>query len=192
WLSRRHGFGANEGAEARPPFWRSLRDASWGLVAPVLILGGMRAGWFTPAEAAVVAVVYGLFVGMVVYRTIGLRDMVEIFADAAEVSGIIMVVVALASIFAYAVNTLGLIDPMVNLVTSSGLGESGALAMVVAVMLAMGMVLDGISIFLIFVPLLMPLMRYYEWNPVWFGVILTYMVAIGQFTPPLAVNLMIT
>jgi len=56
----------------------------------------------------------------------------------------------------------------------------------------MGMVLDGISIFLIFVPLLMPLMRYYEWNPVWFGLILTYMVAIGQFTPPLAVNLMIT
>ena len=56
----------------RPPFWRSLRDASWGLAAPVLILGGMRVGWFTPTEAAVVAVVYGLFVGMVVYRTIGL------------------------------------------------------------------------------------------------------------------------
>jgi len=192
WLSRRHGFGMNEGAEARPPFWRSLRDASWGLIAPVLILGGMRAGWFTPTEAAVVAVVYGLFVGMVIHRTIGMRDVVDIFADAAEVSGIIMVVVALASIFAYAVNTLGLIDPMVNFVTNSGLGEVGALAMIVVVMLAMGMVLDGISIFLIFVPLLMPLMRYYEWNPVWFGLILTYMVAIGQFTPPLAVNLMIT
>src|SRR5690606_40110950 len=82
--------------------------------------------------------------------------------------------------------------PMVNFVTNSGLGEVGALTMIVIVLLGMGMVLDGISIFLIFVPLLMPLMRYYEWNPVWFGVILTYMVAIGQFTPPLAVNLMIT
>jgi len=192
WLSRRHGFGQHEHVEARPPFWASLRDASWGLAAPVLILGGMRAGWFTPTEAAVVAVVYGLFVGMVIHRTIRMRDVMDIFADAAEVSGIILVVVALASIFAYAVNTLGLIDPMVNFVTNSGLGEIGALAMIVVVLLGMGMVLDGISIFLIFVPLLMPIMRFYEWNPVWFGVVLTYMVAIGQFTPPLAVNLMIT
>ena len=60
------------------------------------------------------------------------------------------------------------------------------------VLLAIGMVLDGVSIFLIFVPLLMPLMRAYAWDPVWFGVILTYMVAIGQFTPPLAVNLMVS
>src|SRR5690606_6886535 len=116
----------------------------------------------------------------------------DILADAAEISGIILVVVALASIFAYAVNTLGLIDPLVNFVTTSGLGETGAIAMIVAVLMVMGMVLDGISIFLIFVPLLMPIMRVYDWDPVWFGVILTYMVAIGQFTPPLAVNLMIT
>src|SRR5260221_9961194 len=64
WLSRRHGFGRNEKTIARPPFWSSLREASWGLAAPVLILGGMRAGWFTPTEAAVVAVFYGPFVGM--------------------------------------------------------------------------------------------------------------------------------
>jgi len=60
------------------------------------------------------------------------------------------------------------------------------------VLLAVGMVLDGISIFLIFVPLLLPLMRAYDWDPVWFGVILTYMVAIRQFTPPMAVNLMVS
>ena len=68
WMARRHGFGAGEGAQPRPPFLRALREATWGLFAPVLILGGMRAGWFTPTEAAVVAVAYGLFVGMVVYR----------------------------------------------------------------------------------------------------------------------------
>ena len=68
WLARRHGFGAQEHAEPRPPFWPSLREAAWGLVAPVLILGGMRAGLFTPTEAAVVAVVYGLFVGSFNYN----------------------------------------------------------------------------------------------------------------------------
>jgi tripartite ATP-independent transporter DctM subunit len=192
WLARRHGFGANEGDEPKPPFWRSLKDASWGLIAPVLILGGMRAGLFTPTEAAVVAVFYGLFVGMVVYRTISMRDLAELLADAAETSGIILVVVALASIFAYAVSTLGIVDPLASFIRDSGIGSAGALAMVVVVLLFIGMVLDGISIFLIFVPLLMPLMRAYAWDPVWFGLILTYMVAIGQFTPPMAVNLMVS
>ncbi len=192
WLARRHGFGANERADPRPPFWRSLKDASWGLVAPLLILGGMRAGWFTPTEAAVVAVFYGLFVGMVVYRTVALRDLRDIFVDAAETSGIILVVVALASIFAYAVSTLGIVDPLARFVQDSGIGSTGALAMVVVVLLAIGMVLDGVSIFLIFVPLLMPMMKAFEWDPVWFGLILTYMVAIGQFTPPMAVNLMVS
>ncbi len=192
WLARRHGFGNREADEPRPPFWRSFQQASWGLVAPFLILGGMRAGWFTPTEAAVVAVVYGLFVGMVVYRTIAVRDLGDIFAEAAETSGVILVVVALASIFAYAVSTLGIVDPIAAYIASSGIGAYGALALVVVVLLAIGMVLDGVSIFLIFIPLLMPMMRTYGWDPVWFGVILTYMVAIGQFTPPMAVNLMVT
>ena len=159
---------------------------------PVILIGGMTLGWFTPTEAAVVAVVYGLFVGMVVYRTIAVRDLGDIFAEAAETSGVILVVVALASIFAYAVSTLGIVDPIAAYIASSGIGAYGALALVVVVLLAIGMVLDGVSIFLIFIPLLMPMMRTYGWDPVWFGVILTYMVAIGQFTPPMAVNLMVT
>jgi tripartite ATP-independent transporter DctM subunit len=192
WMARRHGFGAGEGAQPRPPFLRALREATWGLFAPVLILGGMRAGWFTPTEAAVVAVAYGLFVGMVVYRTIRARDLVEIFVEAAEVSGVIMMVVALASVFAYAVSTLGIVDPLARSILDSGMSGGWALTAIVIVLLGVGMVLDGISIFLIFVPLLLPLMKGFGWDPVWFGVLLTYMVAIGQFTPPMAVNLMVS
>ena len=78
---------------------------------------------------------YGLFVGMVVYRTISVRDLGTLLADAAETSGIILVVVALASIFAYAVNTLGIVDPVAGFIRDSGLGSTGALAIVVVAIL---------------------------------------------------------
>jgi len=192
WLSRKHKMGALEASMPRPPFWASFRDAIWGLAAPVLILGGMRAGWFTPTEAAVVAVFYGLFVGMVIHRTIRVRDLFVILRESGELSAVILLVVSLAGIFAYSLNTLGVIDPITRAIVGSGLGEYGILALLILMMIIVGMFLDGISIFLIFVPLLLPIAQYYHWDLVWFGVILTLKVALGQFTPPLAVNLMVS
>ena len=192
WLSRKHKMGALEASMPRPPFWASFREAAWGLAAPVLILGGMRAGWFTPTEAAVVAVFYGLFVGMVIYRTISIRDLFPILRESGELSAVILLVVSLAGIFAYSLNTLGVVDPLTRAIVNSGLGEYGILSLLILMLITVGMFLDGISIFLIFVPLLLPIAQFYQWDLVWFGVILTLKVALGQFTPPLAVNLMVS
>jgi tripartite ATP-independent transporter DctM subunit len=192
WLSRKHKLGALESGLPRPPFWASLYAAAWGLSAPVLILGGMRLGFFTPTEAAVVAVFYGLFIGMFVHRTIKVQDLFIILREAAELSAVIMLIVTLAGIFAWALSTLSVIDPITRAIVNSGLGEYGVLALIIALLMVVGMFLDGISIFLIFVPLLLPIAQAYQWDVVWFGIVMTLMVAVGQFTPPLAVNLMVS
>ena len=191
WLARRHKMGQLEADLPRPPFWRSLREAAWGLAAPVVILGGMRMGWFTPTEAAVVAVFYGLFVGMVVHRTIGVRDLFPILREAGELSAVILIVVSLAGIFAFSLSTLGVIDPVTRFIVESGMGETGVMAALIVLLLSMGMFLDGISIMLIFVPLVLPLVQHFQWDVVWFGTVLVLTIAIGQFTPPMAVNLMV-
>jgi len=192
WLSKKHGFGLAEKDMPRPPFWRSFRDAIWGLMAPVLILGGMRAGWFTPTEAAVVAVVYGLFVGFVVYRSLTLRDVYDMLVESAEITGIILIIVALASIFAWAGSTLGVFDQAARLMVAFGSHEYVVLALLIVILIVIGMFLDGVSTFLILLPLLMPIANRYGWDPVWFGILITLKVAIGQFTPPMAVNLMVS
>jgi C4-dicarboxylate transporter DctM subunit len=192
YLARKHGFGLAEKDLPRPPLWQSFKEAVWGLFAPVLILGGMRAGWFTPTEAAVMAVAYGLFVGFAIYRSLTLRDVYEMLVEAAEISGVILIVVALASIFAWAGSTLGVFDRAAQLIVATGGSEYAILAMLVALLIVIGMFLDGISIFLIMLPVLIPIANRFQWDLVWFGILLTLMVAIGQFTPPVAVNLMVS
>jgi C4-dicarboxylate transporter, DctM subunit len=135
--------------------------------------------------------VYGLLVGVLVHRTMRLADVLMSLREAAQLSAIIMIVMGLAGIFAYSVSTLGLVDPMVGWVKSLGWGSAGTLVALMLILLVVGMFLDGVSIFLIFLPLLYPLMLAFNWSPVWFGVLLTMMVAIGQFTPPMAVNLLV-
>ncbi len=172
--------------------WGTFKEAIWGLMAPVIILGGMRIGAFTPTEAAVIAVAYGLFIGFFVYRTLTLRDVYEMLVEAGELSAVILIVVALASVFAWSISTLGIVQPIADAIVGLGLGGTGTLALLVILLIIVGMFLDGISIYLILLPILIPIANSFSWDLVWFGVILTMMIAIGQFTPPVAVNLMVS
>jgi tripartite ATP-independent transporter DctM subunit len=193
FLSFHHNFGGDEADAPRPPFWRSFKEAFWALLAPVLILGGMRTGWFTPTEAAVMAVVYGLVIGVFVHRTLTLRDIHELLVESAETSAVILIVVGLASVFAWASSTLGIVDPISRTLVGLGGGNPTIVIVILMVFLVIvGMFLDGISIFLIFCPLLIPVAQSFQWDLVWFGVLMTYNIALGQFTPPMAVNLMVS
>lgn len=190
-LSRKHGFGDNEDPD-RPRFWPSFRRALPGLLAPVIILGGLRSGLFTPTETAVVAVFYGLFVGTVLYRTMGWRDIYAVLADSAKISGVVMVIISLAGLFAWAGSTMGAFTATTEALLSVTDNQWIILVLLMALLLLAGMVLDGVSIYLIAVPLLIPIVQAFEWSFVWFGVIMAINVAMGQFTPPVAVNLMVT
>jgi tripartite ATP-independent transporter DctM subunit len=195
WLSKKHGFEAvdqENGVAPRPPFWRSMKEAGWGLAAPIIILGGIRSGLFTPTEAAVVAVFYGLFVGMVVYRNLSWRAVYDLLVESAELSAVILSVVALASIFAWASSTLGTFDRLAATMLGAGLPELAMLVSMQVLLLIAGMFLDAISIYFIFLPLLIPIATHFNWDLVWFGVIITMNLALGQFHPPLGVNLMVT
>jgi len=159
----------------------------------VLILGGLRTGWFTPTEAAVMAVVFGLFVGFVVYRSLTWRDVFDLLIESAETSAVILIVIGLASVFAWATATLGIVDPITRGLVALGGGNSLAVLFILLLFLKIaGMFLDGISIFLIFCPLIIPIATEFNWDLVWFGVMMTYVIALGQFFPPMAVNLMVS
>lgn len=191
-ISMLRDFGGRSRQAGGLSIWGTFKEAFWGLMAPVVILGGMRIGAFTPTEAAVMAVVYGLFIGFVVYRTLTLRDLYEMLVEAGELSAVILMVVALASVFAWSASTLGIVQPVALWVVGLGLGEYGTIALLMIVLIIIGMFLDGVSTFLILLPVLIPIANAFHWDLTWFGVILTMKIAIGQFTPPMAVNLMVS
>jgi C4-dicarboxylate transporter DctM subunit len=191
-LARVYGFGTPDPNAEAKPLWTSFTEAIWGLMAPVIILGGLRSGAFTPTEAAVVAVAYGLFVGFVIYRTLNLSKLYAVLRDSAEVSAVVILIVALASVFAHAGSTLGTFDAMAKGLMGVARNETVMLLAITAIVLVAGMLIDAISIFLIFLPILVPIAMAYRWDLTWFGIILTMNVAIGSFTPPMAVNLMVT
>lgn len=190
-FSKIHGWGADD-PEPAPPLWRSFKEAGWGMLAPVIILGGMRSGAFTPTEAAVVAVAYGLVVALAIYRSMTWRQVWDLLAEAAEISSVILFMVGLAALFGWAVDTIGVFNQFAKWLTSTGTSETAVLLAITAMLLVAGTALDAAATYFVFLPFLLPVAQAYHWDLVWLGIVMTINVAIGQFTPPTAVNLMVT
>lgn len=171
--------------------WLSFRDAVWGLLTPVVILGGIYAGIFTPTEAAVVAVVYALFVGFFVYRSLSFGTLFDALNDAAASSAVVMLVVTFASLFGWVVT----VDDVVGRYSEGLLALSSSpwtIMLVMAVILLIaGMFMDAVTIMFISLPIFLPVVRELGWDPVWFGVFLMINLAIGLFTPPVGINLFV-
>lgn len=169
--------------------WRSFLDSFWGLMTPVVILGGIYSGIFTPTEAAIVASVYALAVGGLIYRTLSIRGLYECLADSAAGSSVVMLVVAYAGLFGWVVTVDDLIGQYSG--TLLGLSENQwvILAVIMLVVLIAGMFMDAVTIMFICLPIFLPVMRELQWDPIWFGVLIMVNLAIGLITPPVGINL---
>ena len=130
--------------------------------------------------------------GFVIYRTLSLKTGYQILVDASETSAVVMLIVAFAGLFSWAGSTVGILDDLANMLMGISSNEWVVLFVINLLIFVGGMLIDAISIFYIFLPIFMPIIEHFGWNPVWFGVVMTLNLAVGQFTPPVAVNLYVT
>ncbi len=171
--------------------WLALKDAFWGLLTPVIILGGIYGGFVTPTEAAGVAVVYGLMVGMFIYREIKLKDLWKLLVDATVGSAVVMFIIAFASVFAWLLTTGHIASAIAQTVLSLTENKILLLIMMNAIFLFAGCFVDAASAFFIFVPIMLPVIREIGVDPVAFGVFMTMNLAIGMATPPIGLNIFV-
>ena len=188
-ISRKRGYKGLEKRGTPKEILIALKESIWAILTPIIILGGIYAGIFTPTEAAVVAVFYSLFVAIFVYHSISWRDLIRILVDASVTSSVIMFLVVFAGIFTWTASVIGIIDLTANAIIKISPNAVVMIILVNLLLLALGMILDAISISYLIMPILMPVLAAFGVDPLWYGVIFISALAIGQATPPVGVNL---
>ncbi|NMA85789.1 MAG: TRAP transporter large permease [Tissierellia bacterium] len=170
--------------------WAAFKEAFWGLMMPVIILGGIYGGIFTPTEAAAVSAVYGILVGVFIYKQIDFKEFVDLLVESSVQSAVVLLIVATASVFAWIVTTEGIADAVGSAILTISAGNKILFLLLVNIILLItGCFLDAISAFYLFVPILLPVAIELGYDPIAFGVVMTVNLAIGQVTPPVGVNL---
>jgi len=163
---------------------RALRESTWALVLPLIVLVGLKMGVFTPTEAAVVAAVYALVVALFVYREMKLAQLYEVFVSAAKTTAVVMFLVAAAMVSAWLINVAQLPAELVSLLEPL-LGHPTLLMLAIMLLvIAVGTAMDMTPTILILTPVLMPIVKAAGIDPVYFGVLFIINNAIGLVTPP--------
>ena len=183
WIARRERV-APAPRKTRTEVLQALRQATWALVLPVIVVFGLKFGIFTPTEAAVVAAVYALLVSTLVYREIGLRDLRGLFISAGKTSAVVMFLVAAAMVSAWLI-TVAQLPAQVVVLLQPLLDNPRVLMLAIMVLvMAVGTALDMTPTILLLTPVLMPVVKAAGIDPVYFGVLFIINNAIGLITPP--------
>lgn len=163
---------------------RSLKSGVWALLLPIIIVGGMKFGIFTPTESAVVAVAYALFAGCIVYRELTLADIYRCFVNSAKTTGVVMFVVAAAFISSWMITTADLPGQLAGMLAPFMDSPTELMLVIVLLLVVVGMALDFTPMILILIPVLLPLVKQAGIDPVYFGVVFIMCNAIGMITWP--------
>lgn len=170
---------------------RALRDSIWALGMPIIILGGIYSGIFTPTESAAVACVYGILVGLFIYRELNWKMVFDIFRKSVSSSAVIMFIVAAAGAFGWLMTWANLPAQIGNFIVSISPNKFVFLLLVNLLLLFVGVFMDTNAAILILAPIFMPVLSVFGIDPLAFGIVMIVNLAIGLLTPPLGLNLYI-
>lgn len=193
-FSRIRGYDPASGIGARQwlvEFGSALGDALFAIIMPILILGGIYSGWFTPTEASVIAVVYGVVIGLFVYKELKWSELLDIFGRSAMISAVVLLLVAFAAIFAYILTVNQVPQKVGAALAAFSQDPLVFLLMINLLLFVVGMFMETLASIMILGPILAPVAILYGIDPVHFGVIIIVNLAVGMVTPPVGVNLFI-
>lgn len=185
-ISRVKGYGV---IKDKLPLRKTLPRAFWALTMPVLILGGIYGGIFTPTEAAAAAVIYSFVVGIIIYRELTVEKIITAFKNSAIASTAILMIIGGAGLFSFLISLSGLPSILSEWIVGTVESKITFLIAVNVFLFFVGMFIEGSAAILVLAPLLAPVAMNYGINPVHFGLIIVTNLALGMCTPPVGVNL---
>jgi len=174
-----------------PEILTAFKDSVFALFMPFIIVGGIRFGIFTPTEAGCIAVVYALFISIVVYREMGLHDLKKVFIGTSKTTGQVLLVAAAAMSTAWVVTTAGVPQQVVFALQDLTSTPTILLIVIAVFLILLGMVMDSTPAILIFAPIFMPLIKAAGIDPVYFGIVMVLDLMIGLLTPPVGTVLFV-
>ncbi|CAK7003145.1 MAG: C4-dicarboxylate TRAP transporter large permease protein DctM [Desulfovibrio sp.] len=192
FVSKKNGWKSS--AKPTPPreALRILNDAKWALFVPVLILGGIYGGIFTPTEAAAVAVIYGTVVGVFIYKDLSLKDLPDVVIQSGLTTATVMIIVGTATTFGRILTLERVPQMLVSMMQAFSDNPLVILLLMNVLLLFVGMFMETLAAIIILAPILLPVATAVGVDPIHFGIIMVVNLAIGFITPPVGVNLFVT
>jgi len=189
--SKKKGYKGMDEPTSLKKIAKAFWDAKWAMLIPIIILGGIYGGYFTPTEAAVIAVVYGLFAAMILYRELKIKDLAKVVTDSALTTATVLIIVGTANAFGRLLTIEQIPNQIAESLLSISTNPTVIILLITVLLLIVGMFMDTLAAIIILTPILLPIAIQIGYDPVHFGILMVVNLAIGFFTPPVGVNLFV-